>query len=280
MHQHRQSDARDRESRPIVAIHGSASSGALWAPLVNAFSPGRTILAPDLRGYGAQDRRCLNRAATLQTRAAPVVKAMTRLDRPVHLIAHSFGASVALQIVKTVPGQVRSLTFYEPVIPALLRDSGQMHDLELVGDLLAVSEVLQGASAGVGMETFVNFWAEPGTWQTLPEEIQRKLSRLAPIVYQDFLEAYHNTSPNTFSQLEFNGPVRLLLGARANRQAIRMAELLAQQYPQASTQTLRDMGHLGPSTHPEQVHSTIVEHIGFIEAGSDFERAQQLVING
>lgn len=36
----------------VLAIHGSASSGAQWQPLIDELDGQRIVLAPDLPGYG------------------------------------------------------------------------------------------------------------------------------------------------------------------------------------------------------------------------------------
>ena len=254
------------KERPIVAIHGSASNGRLWDGLVERCAGGRILLAPDLQGYGKTDRKDLNPNATLTERAVPVLNSILSLEQDIHLVAHSFGASVALEILRVIPKNVCSLTFYEPVMPALLRDSGQTRDMELLGDLLALSDIVRGTTPQVGMETFVNFWSEPNAWDHIPEATRCTLAALSPVVYQDFIEAYFNVVPDTFSQLKFLGPVTLLLGGRTNDHARRMTDILFQQFPGAVIDTFADMGHMGPLTHSNEVYSGIMKHIERVEA--------------
>lgn len=37
---------------PLVLIHGHPFDHTMWTPQIEAFSPGRRVIAPDLRGYG------------------------------------------------------------------------------------------------------------------------------------------------------------------------------------------------------------------------------------
>ncbi|MEV6541011.1 alpha/beta fold hydrolase [Streptomyces sp. NPDC051665] len=38
---------------PLVLIHGHPFDHTMWTPQIEAFSPGRRVIAPDLRGYGS-----------------------------------------------------------------------------------------------------------------------------------------------------------------------------------------------------------------------------------
>ena len=251
----------DSKLSPIVAIHGSASNGAFWDGLTKHYASNRIVLTPDLEGYGKADHRTTNPNATLTARAEPILRSIDTLGQEIHLVAHSFGSAIALEIVKTIPEKIRSLTLYEPVLPALLRDSEQADDMELLGDLLALSDIIRGTAPMVAMETFINFWNEPTAWDRLPNTTRQKLAELAPIVYQDFIEAYFNVVPDTFNQIKFKRPVTMLLGACTNNHAKRMANILLQQFPHALTETFEALGHMGPLTHPNIVHASITQHI-------------------
>jgi pimeloyl-ACP methyl ester carboxylesterase len=45
--------AADTGALPLVLIHGHPFDRGMWAPQLAAFSAGRRVVAPDLRGYGA-----------------------------------------------------------------------------------------------------------------------------------------------------------------------------------------------------------------------------------
>lgn len=255
-------------SHPILAIHGSASNGGLWHKLAQEHAARRKVYAPDLAGYGEYDSRVSKLDSTLQMRAEPLVQWIQALGDEVHLAAHSFGASVAMEILRVIPERVKSVVFYEPVVPALLRDSGRTEDMSLLGDLVALSEIVKGTASAVGMESFIDFWSEPQAWQKLSVQVQDKLMELAPVVYQDFIEAYLNLAPDAFKQISFQGPIKIILGANANQHARRMANLLIEQFPQTHTEVLKGMGHMGPLTHPSVVHLSIMKHVVGVETHS------------
>lgn len=226
-------DVREALKRPpIFAIHGSASNGGFWESLSQACASSRLVFAPDLSGYGRHDDKRAKLDSTLRMRAEPLIATIRNIPQGVHLVAHSFGASVALEVVKAIPCQVKSLTFYEPVVPALLRDSERSRDLELLGDLVALSDIVRGTGATVGMETFINFWGGISAWDRLSERAREALVRLAPVVYQDFIEAYRNLPRNTFKPISYQGSLKVILGERVNEHAERMAKLLTTEFQQ------------------------------------------------
>ncbi|MGC1511261.1 alpha/beta fold hydrolase [Ketobacter sp.] len=249
---------------PIMAIHGSASSGALWRNLSRQCAPWRTVLAPDLRGYNAGVSQRADLHSTLRERARPIIEAIESDRRLTHLVAHSFGGSVALEIIASIPHKIKSLTLFEPVSPALLKVSSQPEDRQLLNDILALSNRVREESGAVGMESFINFWHEAEAWSRLSVHAQERLAQLAPIVYQDFCEAYC-VKPEAFSLIDYFAPVTLLMGERTNAHARRMAHLVQHLLPQAGMLTLPEMGHMGPLTHSCEVSKAILNSIQHAE---------------
>ena len=71
------------------------------------------MAAPDLLAHGAGPEADRNRDFHDQaTKAAELHMA----EVPVHLIGHSFGATLALRLAIEAPARVRSLTLIEPVL--------------------------------------------------------------------------------------------------------------------------------------------------------------------
>lgn len=249
---------------PITAIHGSASSGALWKKLREQCLTERSVFSPTLSGYDGQDYTQSTNPPSLEERAAPIIDKILRWGLQIHLVAHSFGGSVALEIVKKIPKNIKSLTLFEPIVPALLRKSEQAEDLRLLGDLISLSEIVDGTAGFVGMESFINFWHEPDAWEKLPQAAQEKLAKLAPVVYQDFREAYR-VDTKTYSKINYKGPVHIMIGNNTNNHARRMADLTGLCFANTTIETLPDLGHMGPLTHPDIVNKAILNQINFVE---------------
>lgn len=247
------------QSIPILALHGSASSGSMWKSLARRCGPTRTVLTPNLPGYDKIRPQQSGLESSLSLRAKPLLK-LIRQQPQVHLVAHSFGSAVALEILKSVPRQIKSLTFYEPVIPAIFKVGDQEHDARYLGDLLSLAKIVGGTSGYAGMETFINFWHSAGAWSTMPPAAQAKLASMAPIVLRDFQEAMKE-SETSYSAMSFRHPLRILVGANTKPHAQRMTELLLQFLPHGHAMEMEGMSHLGPATHADKVNGSILQHI-------------------
>lgn len=252
---------------PILAIHGSASSGAFWRPLKEQCGEQRGVFAPDLMGYGKAASVVLPERPSLAYRASPLVQEVQR-HGPVHLVAHSFGSSVAMEILKTIPRLILSLTVYEPVMPAIFKSGCQEQDLAYLGDFVDLSRVVSGASPAVGMESFINFWDHQGAWSALPELVRNKLLRVAPMVYRDFQEAMSQPE-GIYESIECQLPTHIFVGQGTQPHAMRMAELLRQTtVPHAELTVMKGMGHMGPATHTQTVNRAILGHIQHCETSA------------
>jgi 2-succinyl-6-hydroxy-2,4-cyclohexadiene-1-carboxylate synthase len=115
-----------------VGLHGWLLSGRLWEPLERELAPRWSLWCPDLPGFGSSPRpRGLQAslagygrwlAEELQRRAA---------GRPVVLLGHSLGGSVALHAAPSLGGQLRGIVqiaagggVYQPRPFARVRQGG------------------------------------------------------------------------------------------------------------------------------------------------------------
>ncbi len=102
------------EGTPVVLVHGSGSSGAIFERLFQV--PGYRFFAPDRRGYGASppcDR------VDFDVDAADVAEL---IGDGAHLVGASYGAIVVLLAAARRPGAVRSLAVNEPPAFGIARE--------------------------------------------------------------------------------------------------------------------------------------------------------------
>ena len=71
---------------PVVALHGSASSGAQWRSLVGYLEGRFRVITPDLPGYGASAHLPVG---GLAGDARAVAALIDRIGGPVHLVGYS-----------------------------------------------------------------------------------------------------------------------------------------------------------------------------------------------
>ena len=251
---------------PILALHGSASSGGMWRHLQQACLPDRLVLNPDLEGYGRHFDAHSAHQPDLQHRVSMLLDEVKPMPA-FHLVAHSYGGAVALELIRYHSQNIKSITLYEPVLPAIFKGRNTDSDMMLLSDLIALSKIVSGTSERVAMESFMRFWGNPGDWAALTLESQNRLQRLAPVVYRDFQEAMGQPQGVYEHICEYQGPLTILMGGDGKPHAKRMAELLLESLPQGQIQVLHGMGHMGPATHAESVNRAILHHIREAERG-------------
>src|SRR5689334_22126360 len=84
------------EGTPVVALHGSASTGAQWRSLTGYIGGRFRVVTPDLPGYGASARptAAAGGADGLAADAEAIAALIDEVGEPVHLVGHSYGGSV------------------------------------------------------------------------------------------------------------------------------------------------------------------------------------------
>lgn len=103
----------------VVLIHGLASNLAFWyLAILPALSRDFRVTAYDLRGHGRSEMPSSGYTSTHMANDLDGLLAHLEVERA-HLVAHSFGAAVALQEAVLRPERVASLTLADPTIPAL-----------------------------------------------------------------------------------------------------------------------------------------------------------------
>lgn len=106
----------------IVMVHGLRGTHHGLEPIVERL-PGRTVVVPDLPGFG-DSGPMTDRAHDVAGYAAVIVELIERLggrEQPVVLLGHSFGSMVAAHVVSCDPELVARLVLVNPISTPALR---------------------------------------------------------------------------------------------------------------------------------------------------------------
>ncbi len=109
--------AGPEDGAPVLFVHGNASSARFFEETLAAL-PGHRGLAPDLRGFGASEKKPLDATrgvADFSDDLRSLVEALG-LDE-VHLVGWSAGGSVAMRYAMDHPSGVASLVLVDPMSP-------------------------------------------------------------------------------------------------------------------------------------------------------------------
>lgn len=99
---------------PVVLVHGIGGNLGIWALIVPALAAtGRAVAAIDLPGHGLSSKQL--RSGSLEELSAAVLDYLDtiRVERA-HLVGHSMGGAVCLDLTRRALTRVRSLTLLAP----------------------------------------------------------------------------------------------------------------------------------------------------------------------
>ncbi|MFY0611554.1 MAG: alpha/beta hydrolase [Hyphomicrobiaceae bacterium] len=249
----------DRQS--VIAVHGSASTGAQWGGLADLLAKDFDVHTPDLPGYGKSHKLRVIGRPTLYGDAVQIAARALQAPAPVHLIGHSYGAAVALNYAIENPSDVASLTLIEPTLFHLL-GSGHEHDAVHYSEISAVansvrSACLKGAPAD-GMSRFIDYWNGGGTWEETKPYFQARLAGQAVEVSRNFTATFAETWPAARCQ-RVECPTLIITGLDSPAPTRRVAEIVTTALPNVRHELIAGVGHMAPMTHPDVINPLIAE---------------------
>jgi pimeloyl-ACP methyl ester carboxylesterase len=249
-------------STTVICLHASGSSGMQWSELRARIDPRHDIVAPDFHGHGGGPAWDEAANDIFADDAALVGQLIARAPGGVHLVGHSYGGAVAMRAALVHPTRVRSVTLYEPVIPRVLLDEGDPAGHELARVAGTMHRELEAGNAVSAAAHFVDYWSGHGAWHELSENQQSGVVRRARLFLAQFLAMAHGT-PSLDECRALRAPILLLAGGAPRAPVRRVRDLLASVLPQARTESMPALGHMGPVTAPALVARRIA---AFVEA--------------
>jgi pimeloyl-ACP methyl ester carboxylesterase/quercetin dioxygenase-like cupin family protein len=259
--------------QPVVLLHSSMSSKNQWSELIESLRGSFRLIAIDLLGYGDTAMSPAGAGYRLEDEVGLVEGVLSRElapDEPFHLVGHSYGGVVALQLAAKVPTRrVRSLSLYEPIAfhllppddPGLSRVEETWHEIEAW---------LDAGNARGGAARFVDYWSGAGAFAALRETRQSVLAALVPKMLLEF-RAVATADSGVVAYREIQAPALLMAGRQSPEPAQRLTSILADILPRATCVKVA-AGHMAPITHPDLVNPVLERFIRDVEAGRERER--------
>jgi lipase len=248
------------DGAPVVALHGSASTGAQWRSLVGYLEGRYRIFTPDLPGYGASTAPA---TGGLAGDAAAIAALIDRIGAPAHLVGHSYGAAVALKLAALRPDAVRSLTVIEPVAFHLLLD-GDAADRALFTEAAGLAARtltgVLGRDRVAAMRGFIDYWNGDGAWARTSPGLRRFFLACAERVAADFRAVlFEPSGREALARIEC--PTLAVMGLDSAPTSMRVTEIVAETLPRAVLRLVPDAGHLAPLTDPHLVDPMVARHL-------------------
>src|SRR5215813_9150165 len=168
---------------PVLLLHGSASSSAMWTPVIHALKARFRLIAPDLIGYGRTDAWPDDYEYGLDDELRLIEPLIEHQSGGSHVVAHSYGGVVALARARRVG--IRSLTLIEPVAFHMARSDPQAW-AEVERFSSGFGERMAKGRVDDAMRHFVDYWSSAGTWEAMEESTRALMRRAAAKIMIEF----------------------------------------------------------------------------------------------
>jgi len=250
-------------SGPTVAcLHSSGSSSGQWRRLIEEQQAFHRFIAFDFHGHG-RSPDFAGDTFELRAESEAVLQGLPRSSEPIHLVGHSYGGAVALDLAVRHPGRFASVTVFEPVLVGRL-DRGSAEFAEITSTGLAIVRAARAGDLGAASATFIDYWNGTGSWNALSAEHQDRVCLRIVAVAQHFEALLANPLP--FDRLrDLRVPTLVLLGDRSPAPARAVGQCLGAM-PFVRVEVLPGVAHMGPITHPEEVNPRIARHLRAVSA--------------
>jgi pimeloyl-ACP methyl ester carboxylesterase len=247
-------------SPTVLLIHSGGLNSRQWRNLEAMLAPRFRVLAPDLLGYGKSGPwpegmpfHFLQDVAFLESLLVPG-------GEPAHLVGHSYGGLLALQLAIRHPELVRSIAVYEPVAFGVLDEVADADARSAVSTVKRDWEPGSGGADEAWLRTFIDWWNGTGSWERMGEQARMTFRAVGWKVYQEVLSlTADRTARATYATI--TAPTLILGGELTPLTERRVVERLGAALPRATVRLFPGVGHMGPISHAPIVNEAIVAHL-------------------
>lgn len=252
--------------RDVVFLHSTGTGPAMWLRATRVL----TSLHPDAKahvlanlGYppgpsiGAPTVTCLeDELEHLQAQLSPLE------GRTFDVVAHSYGAFLALKLLPRLEARIRSLYVWEPVLFGALSVHAERTNnpscTPLTEEPWLVDDPTRGGTEP-WLRLFVDYWNGRGSFDSMPAQARAQQLTLGWKMFQEVRTT--SLDPAPFESYRVNVPFTLAVGALSPRASRTMSEEVRTQNPRARFVAHEGLGHMAPLTRPRAVLESVVEHL-------------------
>lgn len=246
----------------VLFVHSTGTGPLMWSSVPDAALGGREKLFPSNVGYPPGELVPRGRRLGSTEDAAAVLAAVPDGSSPVHVVAHSYGALVALRVIRELGDRVASVFFYEPVTYSVLRgtavDAAAAAELKRFVDEPWFLEDEERGGRTEWQEAFIDYWNKPGSWSRMPDGLREMSLALGWKMFQEVRAVFHEEAPTEGWSLSM--PTTVAIGERTTAMSRAMTKALAAGRPNVSVVEMPGLGHMAPLTHSARVHEEIARH--------------------
>lgn len=185
---------------------------------------------------------------------------LKRADTPVHLVAHSFGAWIALALAMRRTPKLLSMTLLEPTAFQLLGlrgESALSQEVDAMTDRYMTEWKIGNQQA---VRHVIDFYGNAGTFDGYPPAVQEKLISQTPTNILDWKSGYAD-STKLADLAAVKVPTLVVCGRASHKAMQRCNQLLVDHLPQAKIMMLEGANHFMIASHASDLTHAIERHI-------------------
>jgi pimeloyl-ACP methyl ester carboxylesterase len=251
------------EGPPMLFVHCSSASHKEWLFAADHLKARHTCLMPDLLGYGKTSSHLDAGGKPVPCDDADVVVfLLDRVKEQADLVAHSYGAVVALEAARRRQHKVKSLFLVEPVAFQLLRtDRDPAASKEAFGIAERVAAAEAAGDTRRAARIYMGYWIGLLKWTFSPRFFKRSVLKSVPKVAHEFRYLSRQDAPLA-GYADLSCPVTLVKGGKSTRAAHAVIDVLAADLPNCRVTEIAGAGHMSPFTHSAEVFELLCRHLG------------------
>jgi pimeloyl-ACP methyl ester carboxylesterase len=250
---------RDNAGPVILFVPGSFSTPAAWRPIMKLL-PGHRFVATSLCGYGATDETRSSGDHDMAHEVRVIGAVAAQIGRPVHLVGHSFGGSVAFAAALAGAVDVLSITTFEANPLDLMRVAGRDDQSIETRRMSDTYEAALAAGEVNAPRRIIDFWGGDGAYDSFPDAVQDYCRQTAYANVLDWHTCFgFDAPPQDYAGLDV--PALLVRGGLCNPVIVTITDMLAASIPGARTEVVDGAGHFLISSHPQDCAALLTEFL-------------------
>lgn len=234
---------------PALLLHCNLAHSGAWRGVMAGLADCLAMVATDLPGHGKTE---FDAAKDIHDQACETTLAvLERMNAPVHVIGHSFGATVAMRCAVMRPDLVASLSLYEPVYFTLLAKGNPEAYAQEMADAAPFSEYLHAGNWEKAAQAFLERWGSKGGFYAMPEPQQKYMMKTIPLISQNAHSIIEDRDgPVSLEDIgDIKVPCLLMEGGRSPESIKALNDLLEATLPNVQRRIFPTTAHMGPISH-------------------------------
>jgi pimeloyl-ACP methyl ester carboxylesterase len=154
------------------------------------------------------------------------------------------------------------MALYEPTLFALLdAETPPPNEADGIRDAVTDASIALGAgNQAAAAERFIDYWMGKGSWERTPDQRKAPIAASVTNVRRWAHALFTEPTPlAAFRSLHI--PVLYMVGKRSTASAHGVARLLTNALPRVEVVEFKELGHMGPITHPGPVNDAIARFL-------------------